>query len=239
MARYEKQERKNITFWFDGDYKERLSEILPLAEQDDFSEKDFSWVQNPDSKLIQPSSLELSLGKEVFISSRKDLYLLNDKDKHITIPPGDFALLITREYIKIPNNCMAFISIKSKYKFKGLINISGFHVDPGFEGKLKFSVFNAGTTGLILSYGDPVFILFITYIQGETKKNTCEHNRQRHIDAKDMEPLIGAQIPLHELAHRLRDVETKIKIFGGALGGILIALIASLLSWLVFGYPKR
>ena len=239
MNQNDNKEVKNITFWFEGDYKERLSEILPLQEQDDFSDKDFEWVQNPDSKLIQPSSLELSLGKEVFISSKKDLCLLNNKDKHITIPPGDFALLITREYIKIPKYCMGFISIKSKYKFKGLINISGFHVDPGFEGKLKFSVFNAGTTGLILSYGDPVFILFITYIQGEAKENTCEHNRQRHIGAKDMEPLLGAQIPLHELAHRLRDVETKIKIFCGALGGILITLIASLLSWLVFGTPKK
>jgi len=237
MNQQKHQEQNKFTFWFDGDFKDRLGEILPPEMQDDdFSIKDFERVKDPESKLIQPSSLELSLGKEVFISSKKDLSLLNDKDKHISIPPGDFALLISREYIKIPNDCMGFISIKSNYKFKGLINISGFHVDPCFEGKLIFSVFNAGTREVILSYGYPIFILFITYIRGKCKEAyKGEHKKQRHIDVKYMESLMGAQIPLYDMAHRLRDVETKIKIFGGVLGGILIALIASLISWLVFG----
>jgi dCTP deaminase len=224
-----------FTFWFEGDFQKRLSEILPIEKQDDFSIDDFHWVKDQKSKLIQPSSLELSLGSEVFISSKRTLTKLNKNDKHITIPPGDFALLITREYINIPDDCMGFISIKSKYKFKGLINISGFHVDPCFEGKLIYSVFNAGTTDVILSYGEPIFILFITYIQGKTTDYTGEHQGQRNISAKYMEPLLGAQIPLYDLAHRLRDVEIKIKILMGVLGGIFITLIASLLSWLAFG----
>ena len=63
---------------------------------------------------------------------------------NITIPPGQFALLLTEETVKVPDQAIAFISMKAKWKFRGLVNVSGFHVDPGFEGRLKFSVYNAG-----------------------------------------------------------------------------------------------
>ena len=34
--------------------------------------------------------------------------------------------------------------IRAKIKFRGLVNVSGFHVDPGYRGQLTFAVFNAG-----------------------------------------------------------------------------------------------
>ena len=50
------------------------------------------------------------------------------------IPPGQFAFLLTAETVTMPDNAIAFISIKARLKFNGLINISGFHVDPGYRG---------------------------------------------------------------------------------------------------------
>jgi len=72
--------------------------------------------------------------------------------KQIAIPPGQLALLITEEEVAIPTNRIGFISIKFTAKMRGLINVSGFHVDPGFKGKLKFSVLTqvVGTQSLIL-----------------------------------------------------------------------------------------
>lgn len=64
--------------------------------------------------------------------------VLTEKKSQFTIPKGQFALLITEEIVKVPNNALAFISFKAKYKYKGLINVSGFHVDPGWYGKLTF-----------------------------------------------------------------------------------------------------
>ena len=118
------------------------------------------------------------------------------------------------------------------YKLSGLINISGFHVDPGFEGRLKFSVYNAGTADVLLRYKDPIFILFITFTTNNhvnTYKKGRDHWRQQHIDPKDMMPLIGAGVPIHDITHRLGKVETTVKIYGGILVGILILLLTKLL----------
>jgi len=79
----------------------------------------------------------------------------------IVIPPGQFAFLLTEETVSIPQDAMGFISLKSKPKFGGLINVSGFHVDPGFTGKLVFSVFNAGPNSLTFRRGDRLFLLWI------------------------------------------------------------------------------
>ncbi|MFA4902014.1 MAG: hypothetical protein WC600_04635 [Desulfobaccales bacterium] len=214
------------TFWSTGDFKSRIADILPPEE----NSKEWFLANRKDR--FQGSSIELSLGEEAFISSKKELTKLNEKENHIKISPGDFAILITEEYIKIPTDCMGFISIRYKYKLSGLINISGFHVDPGFEGRLKFSVYNAGTADVLLRYKDPTFILFITYttnneVEAYTKGR--DHWQQQHIDPREMMPLLGAGIPIHQIEHRVRTLETAIKIYGGILVTILIIFLKKMI----------
>jgi dCTP deaminase len=48
--------------------------------------------------------------------------------------------------------------MKFKIKQRGLVNVSGFHVDPGYSGKLLFSVYNAGPRSIVLTRGEPVFV---------------------------------------------------------------------------------
>jgi dCTP deaminase len=75
----------------------------------------------------------------------------------LLIPPGQFAFLLTKEIIRIPSDAMAFISMKTGIKFQGLINVSGFHVDPGYEGKLIYAVYNASPSPIQIGEGDPIF----------------------------------------------------------------------------------
>jgi dCTP deaminase len=49
--------------------------------------------------------------------------------------------------------------MRTTYKFKGLINVSGFHVDPGWHGQLLFSVYNAGPAEVIVSKGQELFLI--------------------------------------------------------------------------------
>jgi hypothetical protein len=67
----------------------------------------------------------------------------------------------------VPKNAIAFISMKAGIKHKGLINISGFHVDPGFKGKLLFSVYNAGTTKINLKRGQECFLIWYSNLDEE------------------------------------------------------------------------
>jgi hypothetical protein len=40
-----------------------------------------------------------------------------------TIPPGQFAFLLTEEVVSVPADALAFISIRAKTKFRGLVNV--------------------------------------------------------------------------------------------------------------------
>src|SRR5690554_6172564 len=95
---------------------------------------------------FQPGSIDcaaytLRVGNEIYVSPDRKV---SDPTRHakkrlapgeaFTIPPGQFGFLTTAEKISIPNDALAFISIKARLKFGGLINISGFHVDPGYRG---------------------------------------------------------------------------------------------------------
>jgi dCTP deaminase len=73
------------------------------------------------------------------------------------IPAGQFAFLLTKETVNVPANAMAFISMRTGIKFQGLINVSGFHVDPGYSGKLIYAVYNASPSPVQICEGDPIF----------------------------------------------------------------------------------
>jgi dCTP deaminase len=112
---------------------------------------------------------ELTLGEEVFLTSDDAPRRLSDTDSgrtypmapaYFTIEPGELAVLTTEEYLYLPSNIVGFISIRNGFKQKGLINVSGFHVDPGFRGKLVFTAYNAGPRDIVLKRGERMFMIF-------------------------------------------------------------------------------
>jgi dCTP deaminase len=128
-------------------------------------------------------AIELCLGREVFVTGQTTKQSVAEGEQ-ISIPPGQMALLLTEERIKIPADTMGFISMKSGVKLHGLINISGFHVDPGYDGHLVFSVFNSGPSPVPLTRGEPLFMLFVCSLDGLTT-NTYNGSRQGLDSIKD------------------------------------------------------
>lgn len=131
----------------------------------------------PDNKMVDCNALTLRVGGEVYVTpgleqpvptahSKKQL----KPDEAVTIPPGQFAFLLTEERITIPPEVMGFISIKATYKLKGLVNVSGFHVDPGWSGPLIFTVYNAGPATIHLQRGLDVFLLWIADLDAASEK---------------------------------------------------------------------
>jgi len=136
-------------FWSDGTW-------ASFAAQNDL-------VTPYDPSFQKEASYQLAIGDEVYISSpeRSKKQILSDKEPSFFIEPGQFAFLLTAESITTPFDAIGFISIRAKYKFNGLVNISGFHVDPGYSGKLVFAVFNAGPTRIHLQKGQRIFLLWM------------------------------------------------------------------------------
>src|SRR3954449_3542722 len=106
-------------------------------------------VDPPRRDLIDCNAITLRVGREIFITPHIDEVYTQTKKilgegEPFQIPPEQFAFILTEEKVTVPADAMAFISMKATYKMQGLINVSGFHVDPGWDGPLIFAVFNAG-----------------------------------------------------------------------------------------------
>lgn len=153
----------------------------------------------------------------------------------VVIPPGQFAFLLTEETVSIPPDTMGFISLKSTPKFGGLINVSGFHADPGFQGKLIFSVFNAGPRALHLSRGDPLFLLWIAGLSGDVQKRFQKTKPgYAEIPSDFITKVATENHSLQSLSKMVEDLKgqvTLIKSVAAAIAVFLTLLAAWLALW--------
>ena len=123
---------------------------------------------------IDGAAYRLSIGDEIYISptaeavdpSTKSIVRLKEREA-FAIPPGQFAFLLTKECVEVKARELALISIRARTKYRGLVNVSGFHVDPGFKGRLTFAVFNAGPVAVHLRQGQEIFLIWYTDLTGD------------------------------------------------------------------------
>lgn len=145
-----------------------------------------------DDDRINSGQYLLSVGPESFITVNEVKTVTKDNHGQISIDPGQFAIILTEETVTVPKNAIGFISIRASIKFRGLINVSGFHVDPGFTGRLKFAVYNAGSKPILLERGQAAFpIWFADMDDGNSDDYTGIHKAQRHITADEVSMLRG------------------------------------------------
>ncbi|MDL2246460.1 dCTP deaminase [Methanobrevibacter sp. OttesenSCG-928-K11] len=126
-----------------------------------------------DEKQIQPSSVDLRIGKEfkVFKVIRKP-YIdpLDEEDvasymesstvedgKAFIIHPNEFALATTEEYIKVPDDLVARVEGRSSMGRLGVtMHVTAGYIDPGFEGKITLEISNIGAMPVALYPGQRV-----------------------------------------------------------------------------------
>jgi dCTP deaminase len=179
------------------------------------------------------------MGSEAFVtSSTKKKKLLLESGEAVVIPPGQFALLLTEEKVKVPLGAIAFISMRFSIKRRGLINISGFHVDPGFSGRLKFSVYNAGPNDITISRGDRIFVMWFSDLDNTTADGYGdEQAEQNTISSADQNLMHGYVASPAELRERLQDVQNFLRNLLWA-AGIIIAFVVAMFVRHLFGvYP--
>ncbi len=184
-----------MTFWSSQRLDEKLATI----------------VDPPDSGTVDCNAITLRIGGEVYITPGIENTAPNmhtkkalAADEAFTIPPGQFAFLVTQEKISIPEDAMGFISFKARYKMKGLVNVSGFHVDPGFSGPLIFSVFNAGPAPVHLQQGWPLFLLWLADLDAPSvqRKTTPVKNG---IPPDVINSITGVVDSIYEVEKRIAD----------------------------------
>ena len=94
----------------------------------------------------------------MFIASEDDVRTLNSGES-FKISPGDYVIVNTYERFDLPLNIYGRVGLKTTLSLKGLINLSGPHVDPGFKGTLSLGLSNFGPRAVTVRSGDPVFTI--------------------------------------------------------------------------------
>jgi len=176
----------------------------------------------------------LTVGKKIYItptaaaakSGSHTIRNLNDGES-FQIPPGQFAFLQTAECVRVPASAMAFISMKASIKLKGLINVSGFHVDPGFDGVLIFTVYNAGPSPIHLHQGQSCFLIWFASLDNELTKYKKNSPSNWQVDGNSVGSIAGQQQTFDDISTRLHEAEKRIE-FIQSIGKFAIGAIVSI-----------
>lgn len=111
---------------------------------------------------IQPASIDCHLGSHFLVVEDRQMHTIDMDseiiyreidEEFITIPPHSFLLATTQEYIKLPDNLVAFVEGRSSIGRIGLFIENAGWVDPGFEGQITLELFNANSLPIRLQAG--------------------------------------------------------------------------------------
>jgi len=183
-------------------------------------------ISDFEAKNVKHGAYELSLGEKYLITpSDSNGETSRGSTEALKIPPGQFALLYTKEKVDIPLDVIAFISLKGSVKFKGLINISGFQVDPGFPGFLKFSVYNASGEDVHLNFDEPCFLIWFADLDAVNELYTGDHKDQSGFTPDDRDRMCEERHSPETLSKRIEKLERSVHAVSAVGLVVIIPLI--------------
>jgi len=95
--------------------------------------------------LVQPSSLDLHVGT-IFVPPKDEPKAgdLVDKRAEYTLEPGQAIVVDTLEILDFPNDIAAFGFPPTTISDRAILMTNPGHIDPGFKGRLSFTLINMG-----------------------------------------------------------------------------------------------
>lgn len=201
------------------------------------------WITPFDRERVDGAAYTLRIGDEAFVSpegrdTRKPGLVQRLEHKApIVIPPGQFAYLTTREFVTLPHDLLGFINMKSTLKNSGLVNVSGFHVDPGYKGKLLFAIFNAGPQTVTVRCDQDAFLIWFARLDGATEKYARKKPGFLEIDTTLMGLLPTETASLNSINKRMDQIERRISYAVGILslaGAFAVAAVSGLVASIAF-----
>lgn len=133
----------------------------------------------PTQEQIQPASVDLRLGNEYLapIVMEHSIDIRNTEPKYqplngnaITIPPNEFILATTKEWVEIPEDYSAFVVGRSSIARLGIqVECAGF-VDAGFKGNITLELKNQSPNSVTLHEDLRICQLILFQLDGIPKR---------------------------------------------------------------------
>ncbi len=231
-----------MTFW-SGERLRDEGPALKIVHGFDTGKIDcsaYTLTLGPEAFVTPDHSASLRDSKKAILAEARDQEIFGIKSRtkggEVSIPPGQFAILLTEEFVRIPPSVLGFISLKFSIKGTGLVNVSGFHVDPGFQGRLIFSVYNAGPTAINMTRGQDLFLLWLADLDRSSGKDFVKSPPQQITTSipEDMVARANHRIrSLQQMSDDVDKIQRQLDFIKGV--GKLVALAVALASLTIAG----
>ncbi len=117
-------------------------------------------------KSLQSAGYDLRVGEEAYING--ELIDVKEAGK-VVLPPKTYALILTLERIRLPNDIMGDMKLRSSLAREGLLGSFAW-VDPGWDGNLTLGIYNASNEAVELTYGERFVQIAFIRLEGPAKK---------------------------------------------------------------------
>jgi|SRR5271170_950529 len=168
---------------------------------------------------VQASSIDLRIGN-VYLPGEKETDLggaQNPKHDH-SLRTGETAVVTTMETLHLPNNVAGFGFPPSRVSFKGLLMTNPGHVDPGYQGVMRFTVINMAREPYPLERGGKIVTLLLFRLDNAAHAGWLQRNPE------------GSSLPNHASISRLSrdfvDVEKRAKEQGVKVTAVVAGILA-------------
>lgn len=168
---------------------------------------------------LRAASYNIKMGLEAYVTPVSDTDPKSIRrlkpNEAFRIPPGQFAFLLTHEAVRVPPDAFALVALRAReLQFKGLINVSGFHIDPGYDGRLVLAVYNAGPSEVHLRAGQALFEIFFADLDDKTERPYGTWKSKKplfHIEPEAISAIAGEFETLKGLKNKIEDVQSDLE----------------------------
>lgn len=146
---------------------------------------------------LRENSLDLRLGNEIAVRNPKlgpgvlfdptnqehlkDEYVVEEGKETLVVPGKGQVLLSTQEYLKLPEDLMGFVELRSTLARHGLM-LAPTIIDAGFAGNITLSVTNSAQYSIMLKPGLKfAHVVFATLMNKATKSYRGAYLNQKGI----------------------------------------------------------
>jgi len=125
-----------------------------LAENDLLSAVESgTLIQGGKKESCEGIKYDFTLSNIVLTVDSKGPINIEQSKENIMIKPGEIAFVMTTEALSLPNDIYCQLSTKRKLSLDGIVTLGGLIIDPNYNGKLFFGLYNISSRDYLLRPG--------------------------------------------------------------------------------------
>ena len=182
-------------------------------------------LHNFDKHNLQPASYDLCAGE--FVINEEGLLNLKERN-YIKIPRGSTIVIYPTEKIELGLSIVARFGLRSKFARRGLMLLSGIQIDPGFQGVLSCTLYNSGSSEVIISYNEAfASVEFVQLKTVASKGYNGQYQNQTIISKEDIEVVTKDYKNIAKIEKTLTDMEIRLRSVSTINNTVILGLVVS------------